>query len=311
MNQTPCAMPTPGLVSVIMNCLNCEKYLREAIDSVYAQTYPHWEIILWDNASTDDSAAIARNYDAHVKYRRGDKTIPRGAARNLAICEAGGEFIAFLDCDDIWMPTKLEKQVPLFADPEVALVYSDTIFFNNTGMRKQIYKHRPYYTGYCFEKLLTDYFLSMETVVIRRQALNALGHWFDERFNMIEEADLFRRLAYDHKLAMVNEALAMWRVHENSWTSKQPTAFGNETEMMLESYRTLYSDFEIRYAAEIMVLRRGIAFTQAKLLWQKGEGQKARHLLHGHLLSPKCAALYLLTMLPQKLAERLVSAVGR
>ena len=109
--------PRP-LVSIIMNCWNCEKYLREALDSVYAQTYPHWEIIFWDNASTDQSGEMARSYDHRLRYFKGEVTIPLGAARNKALEQAKGEFIAFLDCDDAWLPEKLEKQIPLFADPQ-------------------------------------------------------------------------------------------------------------------------------------------------------------------------------------------------
>ncbi len=122
--------PRSPLISVIMNCLNCAKYLKEAIDSVYAQTYTNWEIIFWDNASTDRSAEIARSYDGRLRYFRGSETVPLGEARNRALEQARGEFIAFLDCDDLWMPQKLEKQLPLFDDPEVGLVFSDSIIFN-------------------------------------------------------------------------------------------------------------------------------------------------------------------------------------
>src|SRR3989304_6187690 len=101
-------------VSIIMNCLNCAKYLREAIDSIYAQTYKDWEIIFWDNASTDDSAVIAGNYDGRLRYFRDEEVVPLGKSRNLAMEKAGGEYIAFLDCDDKWMPEKLERQIPLF-----------------------------------------------------------------------------------------------------------------------------------------------------------------------------------------------------
>ena len=109
-----------------MNCLNCEKYVREAIDSVYAQTYPDWEIIFWDNASLDSSGEIAKSYDERLKYFRGDKTIPLGRARNLAIEKAKGEYIAFLDCDDMWLSDKLEKQVEIFeTNPDIMFVFSN------------------------------------------------------------------------------------------------------------------------------------------------------------------------------------------
>ena len=89
-----------ALVSIIMNCYNCAKYLEEAIDSIYAQSYDNWEIIFWDNCSTDNSALIAKSYDSKLKYFLAKEHTALGRARNLAIKEAKGGYIAFLDSDD-------------------------------------------------------------------------------------------------------------------------------------------------------------------------------------------------------------------
>ena len=90
------------LVSIIMNCYNGEQYLKEAIDSIYAQTYNNWEVIFIDNCSTDNSAEIAKSYeDERIKYHKVRKNIPLYAARNIAINKCNGEYIGFLDCDDI------------------------------------------------------------------------------------------------------------------------------------------------------------------------------------------------------------------
>ena len=115
------------LVSVIMNCFNGEKYLRGAIDSVISQTYKNWEIIFWDNQSNDKSAKIFKDYkDDRLKYYCADSHIEiLYRARNYALKKANGEFIAFLDVDDWWLPEKLEKQIPLFNDPDVGLVYGN------------------------------------------------------------------------------------------------------------------------------------------------------------------------------------------
>ncbi len=86
-------------VSIIMNCLNGEKYLKDSIGSIYSQTYDNWEIIFWDNASTDRSDEIAQSYDSRLKYFRSDETYSLGKARNLAVSKAKGEYIAFLDVD--------------------------------------------------------------------------------------------------------------------------------------------------------------------------------------------------------------------
>jgi len=148
-------------VSVIMNCYNGEQYLKEALDTIYAQTYQDWEIIFWDNASTDSSAEIARSYGDKLKYFRGEKTVPLFAARNYALKEARGEFIAILDCDDLWLPTKLEEQVPLLEkDEKVGLVYSDAFLFNQKGKEKRQFEITKPHRGNVFPELLCSNFLN-------------------------------------------------------------------------------------------------------------------------------------------------------
>ena len=103
-------MESSPLVSIIMNCLNGERYLRQAIDSVFNQTYTEWEIIFWDNVSTDKSAEIAKSYGERVRYFKSTKTYPLGKARNLAIEKAQGDFIAFLF--SIQSPRKIWSLAP-------------------------------------------------------------------------------------------------------------------------------------------------------------------------------------------------------
>ena len=97
------------LVSVIMNCYNSELYLKESIDSIYAQTYSNLEIIFWDNASTDKSSEIAKSYDNKLKYFLAQKNTNLGEARNAALENAQGKYIAFLDCDDLFLENKLKS----------------------------------------------------------------------------------------------------------------------------------------------------------------------------------------------------------
>ena len=128
-----------------MNCYNGEKYLQEAIDSVYAQSYKNWEIIFWDNASKDLSANIAKSYDSKVKYFFSNKTISLGHARNKAIEQSKGSYVAFLDVDDIWYPNKVKSIVNLFnKDIFVTLVITDTniIDGNNKVMAESYFKKR-------------------------------------------------------------------------------------------------------------------------------------------------------------------------
>jgi glycosyltransferase involved in cell wall biosynthesis len=288
-----------SLVSVIINCYNGEKYLREAIDSVYAQTYKEWEIIFWDNLSTDRSAEIAKSYDSKLRYFIGEETIPLGAARNKALEQSSGEYIAFLDADDIWMPEKLKKQIPLFYDSEIGLVFSDTIFFNKKGEIKRYYAQRKYSIGHCFSKLLTDYFLSMETVIIRKTTLSEQEVWFDTRFNMIEEADLFRRIAYYWKISMVNEPLAKWRVHAESLTwTKGHTAY-EETINMLKNYDKIIPNFKNNYSNEISIVKKQASINNALFLWKVGDSNQSRKRLLPYLLiNFKAFALFFISFFP-------------
>lgn len=312
---------TASIVSVIMNGFNAAAYVDAAIESVMAQTYPHWEIVFWDNCSTDATAAIVRRHDERrLRYFLAPSFTPLGQARNLAIREARGEFIAFLDCDDVWLPSKLKRQLPLFDDPEVGLVYSDTVFFNARGDEKRAYGGVLPGRNRCFRQLLGRYFLAMETVVLRRRALETQPLWFDPRFNMIGDADLFRRIARDWKIDGVADALARWRVHGNSWTFKHPESFRQETLLMLERYRALYPGFDAEYRDEIATLMNVVALSEARDAWLKGDkwplvhhffskpDVKARALALAVMLWPASRAALALRLRGDILPEELLSS---
>lgn len=271
------------LVSIIMNGRNVSEYVGSAIDSVLSQTYRNWEIVFWDNRSDDGTAELVQGCkDQRIRYFLAESFTPLGQARNLAMRQSRGEFIAFLDCDDLWFPEKLKLQIPLFDDEKVGLVYSDTIFFNELGHERILYGRNLPCQGECFRALLGRYFLSMETVVVRRSAIEGQSSWFDERFNMIEEADLFRRISHDWKIAGVPHPLAKWRVHASSWTFKYPHLLGEETAVMLEDYRKRYPGFERDFSAEISQLHDAIELAEAKDAWIRGKkGALVRHFAKG------------------------------
>ena len=288
-----------------MNCLNCEKYLQDAIDSVFAQTYKDWEIIFWDNASTDSSAKIAQSYDEKLHYFKSDKTVSLYAARNLAMDHARGELIAFLDCDDLWMKDKLEKQIPLFEDKEVGLVFSDAIYFLNNGESFQLYKRRGYSTGHCFKELLRSYFLCLQSVVVRKSVIGEGPNYFDPRFNHVGDAELFLRVAFKWKLAMVDEPLVKWRIHEDSLTSKKGERFKVETEKMIENFRTIIPDFDVKYEPEVNQLMLDCILNHAKSLWNSGDSSSVRKELRPYIKNFKALTLYFFSFFPKKYFDRL------
>lgn len=125
-----------------MNCFNSETYLSDSIESVLSQTYQNWELIFWDNKSTDSSASIFKSFtDKRLKYFYAKKHTTLGEARNKALEKVTGKFVAFLDCDDLWLERKLEKQLQYFKG-NVGIVICDTLFFNGNGVIKQLYKKK-------------------------------------------------------------------------------------------------------------------------------------------------------------------------
>jgi glycosyltransferase involved in cell wall biosynthesis len=143
-------MNCPLLVSVIIPFLNTEEFLQEAIKSVFEQTYDTWELLLVDDGSSDHSSEIAQRYAKHssgkVRYLEHPRHENRGAcaARNLGISHAAGEYVAFLDADDIWLPKKLEEQVVILqANPEAGMVYGATQYWNSWTGSCQVSDYVP------------------------------------------------------------------------------------------------------------------------------------------------------------------------
>ena len=211
-------MSEQPLVSVIINCFNGEKYLREALNSVTIQTYENWEIIFWDNQSTDKSAEIFKSYqDSRLKYYLATShTEILYEARNYALKKTAGDFIAFLDVDDWWLPNKLEQQIPLFSDPEVGLVYGKLWWLFENKNKKKILKRKTLPTGMILDELLNENVIGSPTYVIRKQSLESLKYFFNDRFHIIGDYDLYVRLAAKWKFNCVQSPVAYARIHEKN-----------------------------------------------------------------------------------------------
>lgn len=288
------------LVSVIMNCFNGERYLSEAIESVLNQTYKNIEIIFWDNLSTDKSPVIIKQYDdIRIKYFRGLEHVSLGEARNLAIHQSRGDYIAFLDSDDIWLSEKLEKQLPLFSNPKVGLVYSDCIQFNNSGMERRIYGGKKQPTGNCFSILLREYYLSIPTVIIRREVFDQVPEWFDNQFNLVEEADFFIRIARSWELNMHVDALAKYRIHSLSYSKIKEDEFHKERLLQLIKYRRIFAEFRSIY--EDMFIAN-IFLKKAIFELKHNNKTEVRELLTPYIFNNyKTLIIYLASFLPYKL----------
>lgn len=201
-----------SLVSVVIPTYNRAKELNRAIKSVLKQTYKKWELIIVDDGSTDDTKKVVQNY--MKKYKKKIKYLyqrnkGQGAARNYGIKRAKGEFIAFLDSDDEWLPEKLEKQIKLFSNPNIGLAYSASNL--NKG---------PFYRGKVLMQLINKNFITNSSVVIRRKVLKKSGYFGEEDWlRNIEDYDLWLRIALNFEFDYINKPLVKY-YQTNKYTNK-------------------------------------------------------------------------------------------
>jgi glycosyltransferase involved in cell wall biosynthesis len=228
------------LVSVIMIFLNAERFIGEAIDSVLRQTYPHWELLLVDDGSTDASTSIAKCYVAErpnrVRYLEHPGHVNRGmsATRNLGVRNSTGELIAFLDSDDVWMPQKLEQQVAIMlAHPKIGMVCGAAKYW--TSWSEALSRDRPdcvVYTGAPQDQVSYPPSLLLQLsplgkgaspcqgdFIVRREIFDKVGG-FEDRFVGAYEDHAFLAKVYLVTPIYVSSTTLMWyRRHPDSCMS--------------------------------------------------------------------------------------------
>ena len=212
------------LITVIMNCYNCENFLRQAVESLLAQTYSNWELIFWDNQSTDNSAHIFKQYrDRRFHYHYAPRHTVLGEARRRAIEHAKGGWIGFLDCDDIWLPHKLRRQVDIIAEEsqsgELGLVYTRTEFFDERGRQGPLiprYHEKALPEGRIIDKLLTEEdFVPLVSTLILKKAYEELGEIPEDYQNAVDYY-IFAGIAARYQVRAVQKVCCRYRVHSNN-----------------------------------------------------------------------------------------------
>jgi glycosyltransferase involved in cell wall biosynthesis len=207
-------------VSVVIPCYNAQPFIGEAITSALDQTQPPAEVIVVDDASTDDSAAVAESFGRRVTViRRPHSGV--SATRNAGIAIARGDLIASLDADDIWELDKLEHQVPLFRDAAVGLVYGQHRRFGPRIGTTQVGWPTELPEGDVFERLyLQRNFVPCSSVLVRRQALHDAGG-FDEQFSPAADLDAWLRVALHWRFAAVHRVVCGYRQYDEQMSAKR------------------------------------------------------------------------------------------
>ena len=277
-----------------MNCHNGQRYLSEAIDSVLNQTYSNWELIFWDNCSTDKSSAILKSYqDSRIKYFKSENYTSLGEARGLAFQKCTGKYIAFLDTDDIWYNKKLEKQLNLFEN-DVGIVTCNTVFFNEK-VKEPLYQ-KKIQEGYVFEHLLKNYNLSLETIIIKKNiALNS-NNFFDKNLSYISDFDFFLRLSKICKLKYVPEVLSGWRVHQESESWKNPNKFNEEKNIFIKKIENNYPELiencrKLWVNFKIQTLKKNVIY----LIINKKPSEARKEIMQNFIFNFQILLLYFLS----------------
>ena len=205
------------LVSVVMPTYNHAQFIGDAIKSVFDQTHENLELIIIDNYSEDNTEEIIASFsDSRIRYKKFRNNGSIAASRNVGICESRGKYIAFLDSDDMWKPTKIERQIELLEnDDDIFLVYSRYIVIKNGLFRKTLPKRKRLKSGNVFIPLfLSNNFIGTSSVLLRN-ILKENNFIFDtdKRLRAIEDYDLWLRIAKIKRITYIDEPLVVYREH--------------------------------------------------------------------------------------------------
>jgi glycosyltransferase involved in cell wall biosynthesis len=230
------------MFSVIINIYNGEVFLEEAIDSVLAQRFEDWELILWDDGSTDRTQEICATYtDPRIRYVRSPENRGLGSARNASFAIARGRWITYLDHDDIWLPNKLAAQHALIeADRtgRLALVYGRTLRFDYDGNKTPF---DPWYgpgqlpEGDIFTDLLRRAtFIALSSSAFRQDVFKSLGG-IPDNIKYCSDYYICLAIAKNYRAACVQELCCYYRVHPTSMSHLFKEAMHGEAIYILDT----------------------------------------------------------------------------
>ncbi len=260
-------------VSVVIPAYNSEDHIAETLISVFAQTYKNYEVLVVDDGSRDETLRAARSFEPQIKVLTKNNGGP-ASARNLAINNSQGDYIAFLDSDDLWVEDKLEQQaVFLDNNRNVGLVYGEALMFAGNGSERKVKSRIGYTSDPSFRLLLFGDCIPNSTVVIRRTCVDKVGLLNESRELIgVEDYEYWMRIAKHFPIAGISCPLAYYRIREGSLVGdggdingglKQSLAAIREVERL---YPDLWEEYQVDREMLIARLhvRAGFAWKQKR-----------------------------------------------
>jgi len=227
------------LISIITPTYNRATSLPRALESIFDQTFKNWEIIIIDDGSTDTTQEILKKFqeqNKNVICIKHDKNKGVTAARNTGLHEAKGDYIAFLDSDDVWLPQKLEKQLEVFnRSPDIGLVYTGALFINEKGGEQRI--KNATVEGYIYEQEIAfNPIGSPSRVMVKREVFEKVG-MFDENFSVLEDWEMWIRITKTYPVRSINEPLIHYFESADSMSIN--------TEKLISGYKNLWNKIDL------------------------------------------------------------------
>ena len=224
------------LVSIIMNCYNGEKFLLESILSVRKQTYKNWELIFFDNSSSDNSKNIVKSIkDRRIKFYSTNKTHKLYKARNLAIKKTKGEYICFLDTDDYWNKNFLNQFIKKFNNKECSIVCSKYKVrdMKNHKIFDNVKRKLP--NVLTTQNLLNNYTIGILAIMLKKKIFK--NYKFNDRYQVIGDFDLFIRLSSKFKIFSLNKSLAVYRLHGDNFSERKIKIYLSEIDFWFNNFK--------------------------------------------------------------------------
>ena len=216
-------------ISIIVNCHNGEKYLSRCLKSIINQTFENWELIFFDNKSSDSSKLIYEKFkEIRFNYFSSSYFMKLYEARNEALQNVTGDYVAFLDCDDWWEPSHLENALPFFEDEKLAFYFSNA--FNYFEKKQKFVLHRNKLPkNNIFEELINDYSVKISSVILRKKILVNSGLFkFDSNYNIIGDFDLILRIASKFECYSNNIPSVNYSFHSNNYSLNNRNEYVDE-----------------------------------------------------------------------------------
>jgi len=221
-------MKKKELVSIVINCYNGEKYLNKTLNSVLSQTYNNFEVIFFDNCSTDKSSKIFKSFnDIRFKYFKTNKKISLYKSRNLALRKCKGNFITFLDADDWWEKDFLKSRKKFFkSSRKYAFAFSNCYHYYEKNKKYKKFLNYDLPSGDILNELLKSYFVKLSTIIIKREIIKR--YKFNSAYNIIGDYDMIIRVSEKFKGMAFQDFLVNIRIHKKNFTHNNRGIFYKE-----------------------------------------------------------------------------------